>query len=159
MTHGIYFSNTIKHHEIIKFDTIYKVPKHRKNADFKANYHFVWEIYKHVADLHGIEIPYRWVSVEKLTRRHRYVTYRKNAIIMEPLGPTIIVNHSFSLSGLLNTGAPRGAVMADQNWYKMAEHYFMVGAGANKPTNKYAHRYRVGVMCEKFRAIRLTPPK
>ncbi len=162
MAHGIFFSDGFKHHDIITFHDLVMCPKYANYEDFKANYNFIWEIYNEVAKMHGIEIPYKWVSVQLKNKNHRYSTYRRNCFILEPLGPTRLVNHAFSISSNFNTGAARGAVALDTNWYRMAENYFRVGAAAptlpSTPLPRYHQRTNLGIMCEKFRAIKLVAP-
>lgn len=155
MAHGITFNSSIKHGDIIDFKFVNK-PMRANRDTFRRNYDFIWQIYNHVAEQNGIKIPYFWVDAERIGRRHRYTTHKKNASILEPIGPTLHVNYSYSLQGILNADAELGSVMVDFNWYKQAENFFMVAGSAKHAMQlAEARRFRPGLMCEKWRAIKI----
>ncbi len=160
MAHGIYHHAHLEHNDILDFRKFWNIPSFRYET-FKANYEFVWDIFNTVAEKNGIVLPRYWVAVDKLKKADRYRKYKDGSFVMEPLGPTIHIDMTYSLGGVLHSSAVRGSVAYSYNWYQIAEKFFMVSGSAKKALSD-THYIRHGFLCERWRAksmreVYLTP--
>lgn len=159
MAHGLLYNNTIKHDDIVDFKAVTYIPNGKRGLYF-AHYQFVWEIYKEVANKHGIAIPKFWVCADPYLRNSGRTRRSFNKFRLEPLGPTINVDGNYTISNQYNSSSPKGSVLYGVNWVDMAERFFMVKGTAHSALSR-SNRIHHQLLCEKWRAksIRLTDSK
>lgn len=151
MAHGFINYRGLKHGQVLDFAEMQNI-RQIGTRQFYKNYRFIWDVYKEVADAHGIKIPFRWVYAELMQRKHRYRKRRHNYYILEPMGPVIHVNGRFNTNHLFDAANSTEASMFGHNWYKSAENFFMVGGTAANALNL---SIEPGLICEKWRVLDL----
>jgi hypothetical protein len=156
--HGFVENKMFKHNDIINYEKNYSIYKNVKTQDktqqYFKNYKFIWEIYNEVASQNGIILPKSWSCYELYTKKLRNKRNRSDAFILEPMGPTILVDRKYSSDITFGFEAEsKTNTLYKMNWYKLAEYFFMVKQPVLSAISNKPGQFSFGIICESWRAL------
>lgn len=152
MAHGYTFNSQFKHDQMVEFKDVFSLNE-TKYKLFKDNYDFIWDVYDDVAKKYNIKIPKFWVTCERYKSGYQRGRNARNFFIMEPRAPIVHVDFNYQPMNYLSAFRTNGEAVYSNNWYTLAENFFMVRYPAFHALKGGRYTVRPGIMCERWRAI------